>query len=228
MSEALLSLEGVTKSYRMGQVEVPALRGVDLELAEGEFLAIMGPSGSGKSTLLHIAGLLDRPTEGRVLWRGEDVTGLRPGRLAELRGKHIGFVFQTFNLVPTLTAQENVELPLLFQGVTPRARRSRARELLAQVGLADRGGHRPNQLSGGERQRVAIARALAPDPELILADEPTGNLDSASGREILELLQSLNGAGKTLVLVTHDAEAAAVAKEVRRMRDGRFEEVASG
>ena len=228
MSAPLLSLERVTKARRVVRGEVLGRRGVDLERGGGEFLAKMGPSGSGKSTLLHSAGLLGRPTSGRVRWQGEDVTGLRSARLAELRGRHIGFVFQTFNLIPTLTAQENVELPLLFQGVTPRARRSRARELLAQVGLTDRGGHRPNQLSGGERQRVAIARALAPDPELILADEPTGNLDSASGREILELLQSLNEEGKTLVLVTHDAEAAAVAREVRRMRDGRFEEVASG
>ncbi len=222
MSVPLLSLERVTKAYRMGQVEVLALRGVDLELAEGEFLAIMGPSGSGKSTLLHIAGLLDRPTSGRVLWQGEDVTGLRSARLAELRGRHIGFVFQTFNLIPTLTAQENVELPLVFQGVPAGERRKRAGELLAAVGLSARARHRPGQLSGGERQRVAIARALAADPKLILADEPTGNLDSTSGREILALLAELNEAGKTLVLVTHDAEAASVAKEVLRMRDGMF------
>jgi len=222
MSAPLLSLERVTKAYRMGQVEVLALRGVDLELAEGEFLAIMGPSGSGKSTLLHIAGLLDRPTSGRVLWQGEDVTGLRSARLAELRGRHIGFVFQTFNLIPTLTAQENVELPLVFQGVPAGERRKRAGELLAAVGLSARARHRPGQLSGGERQRVAIARALAADPKLILADEPTGNLDSTSGREILALLMELNEAGKTLVLVTHDAEAASVAKEVLRMRDGMF------
>ena len=222
MSVPLLSLERVTKAYRMGQVEVLALRGVDLELAEGEFLAIMGPSGSGKSTLLHIAGLLDRPTSGRVLWQGEDVTGLRSARLAELRGRHIGFVFQTFNLIPTLTAQENVELPLVFQGVPAGERRKRAGELLAAVGLSARARHRPGQLSGGERQRVAIARALAADPKLILADEPTGNLDSTSGREILALLMELNEAGKTLVLVTHDAEAASVAKEVLRMRDGMF------
>ena len=222
MSVPLLSLERVTKAYRMGQVEVLALRGVDLELAEGEFLAIMGPSGSGKSTLLHIAGLLDRPTSGQVLWQGEDVTGLRSARLAELRGRHIGFVFQTFNLIPTLTAQENVELPLVFQGVPAGERRKRAGELLAAVGLSARARHRPGQLSGGERQRVAIARALAADPKLILADEPTGNLDSTSGREILALLVELNEAGKTLVLVTHDAEAASVAKEVLRMRDGMF------
>ena len=182
MTQPLLRLEGVTKVYRMGQVEVPALRGVDLTIDPGAFLAIMGPSGSGKSTLL-----------------------------------------QTFNLMPTLSALENVELPLVFQGERPRKRRQRAAQLLALVGLADRQRHRPGQLSGGERQRVAIARALASDPQLILADEPTGNLDSASGREILEVLRDLNGRGKTLVLVTHDVEAAKVARNILRMRDGRIE-----
>jgi len=223
MTQPLLRLEGVTKVYRMGQVEVPALRGVDLTIDPGAFLAIMGPSGSGKSTLLHIAGLLDRPTSGRVLWAGDEVSSLRSARLAELRGRHIGFVFQTFNLMPTLSALENVELPLVFQGERPRKRRQRAAQLLALVGLADRQRHRPGQLSGGERQRVAIARALASDPQLILADEPTGNLDSASGREILEVLRDLNGRGKTLVLVTHDVEAAKVARNILRMRDGRIE-----
>jgi len=223
MTQPLLRLEGVTKVYRMGQVEVPALRGVDLTIDPGAFLAIMGPSGSGKSTLLHIAGLLDRPTSGRVLWAGDEVSSLRSARLAELRGRHIGFVFQTFNLMPTLSALENVELPLVFQGERPRKRRQRAAQLLALVGLADRQRHRPGQLSGGERQRVAIARALASDPQLLLADEPTGNLDSASGREILEVLRDLNGRGKTLVLVTHDVEAAKVARNILRMRDGRIE-----
>ncbi len=223
MTQPLLRLEGVTKVYRMGQVEVPALRGVDLTIDPGAFLAIMGPSGSGKSTLLHIAGLLDRPTSGRVLWAGDEVSSLRSARLAELRGRHIGFVFQTFNLMPTLSALENVELPLVFQGERPRKRRQRAAQLLALVGLADRQRHRPGQLSGGERQRVAIARALASDPQLILADEPTGNLDSASGREILEVLRDLNERGKTLVLVTHDVEAAKVARNILRMRDGRIE-----
>ena len=223
MTQPLLRLEGVTKVYRMGQVEVPALRGVDLTVDPGAFLAIMGPSGSGKSTLLHIAGLLDRPTSGRVLWAGDDVTSLGAARLAELRGRHIGFVFQTFNLIPTLSSLENVELPLVFQGARSRERRQRAAELLAVVGLADRQRHRPGQLSGGERQRVAIARALVSDPQLILADEPTGNLDSAAGREILEVLRGLNERGKTLVLVTHDAEAAGVARSILRMRDGRIE-----
>ena len=223
MTQPLLRLEGVTKVYRMGQVEVPALRGVDLTIDPGAFLAIMGPSGSGKSTLLHIAGLLDRPTSGRVLWAGDEVSSLRSARLAELRGRHIGFVFQTFNLMPTLSALENVELPLVFQGERPRERKRRAAQLLALVGLADRQRHRPGQLSGGERHRVAIARALVSDPQLILADEPTGNLDSASGREILEVLRDLNERGKTLVLVTHDVEAAKVARNILRMRDGRIE-----
>ncbi len=223
MSAPLLRLEGVTKVYRLGEVEVPALRGVDLLLERGDFIAIMGPSGSGKSTLLHIAGLLDRPTSGRVLWDGEDVTSFRPARLAELRGRRIGFVFQTFNLMPTLTALENVELPLVFQGVRPRDRRQRAEELLSLLGLGDRMRHRPSQLSGGERQRVAIARALASDPDLILADEPTGNLDTASGQEILGTLAQLNEQGRTVVLVTHDPEAAATARAVLRMRDGRIE-----
>jgi len=223
VSAPLLRLEGVTKVYRLGEVEVPALRGVDLLLERGDFIAIMGPSGSGKSTLLHIAGLLDRPTSGRVLWDGEDVTSFRPARLAELRGRRIGFVFQTFNLMPTLTALENVELPLVFQGVRPRDRRQRAEELLSLLGLGDRMRHRPSQLSGGERQRVAIARALASDPDLILADEPTGNLDTASGQEILGILAQLNEQGRTVVLVTHDPEAAAAARAVLRMRDGRIE-----
>jgi len=223
MTQPLLRLEGVTKIYRMGEVEVPALRGVDLTLDSGASLAIMGPSGSGKSTLLHIAGLLDRPTAGRVLWDGDDVTSLGAARLAELRGRHIGFVFQTFNLVPTLSALENVELPLVFQGERPRERRRRAAQLLALVGLADRQRHRPGQLSGGERQRVAIARALASNPELLLADEPTGNLDSTTGKEILTTLSRLNEEGKTLVLVTHDVEAAGVARNILRMRDGRIE-----
>ena len=223
MSAPLLRLEGVTKIYQLGEVEVPALRGVDLLLERGDFIAIMGPSGSGKSTLLHIAGLLDRPTSGRVLWDGEDVTSFRPARLAELRGRRIGFVFQTFNLMPTLTALENVELPLVFQGVRPRDRRQRAEELLSLLGLGDRMRHRPSQLSGGERQRVAIARALASDPDLILADEPTGNLDTASGQEILGILAQLNEQGRTVVLVTHDPEAAATARAVLRMRDGRIE-----
>ena len=224
MSEVLVRLEKVTKVYRLGEVEVPALRGVDLAVERGHSLALMGRSGSGKSTLLHILGLLDRATTGRVLWDGQDVTGFRADRLAELRGRHIGFVFQTFNLVPTLTAWENVELPLVFVGVPARERRGRAQAILEQLGLGQRLRHGPHQLSGGEQQRVAIARALAPNPDLILADEPTGNLDSASGQEILKLLSDLHRQGRTLVMVTHDAEAAQIAGRVLRLRDGMIAE----
>lgn len=224
MTAALIRLEGATKIYRLGEVDVPALRGVDITVERGASLALMGPSGSGKSTLLHLLGLLDRPTAGRVMWDGQDVTGLRPNHLAELRGRHIGFVFQTFNLVPTLTAVENVELPLVFIGTAPRRRRARAVELLERLGLAKRLRHQPRQLSGGEQQRVSIARALAPDPELILADEPTGNLDSTTGREILGILGELRDQGKTVILVTHDPEAAATAKQTLRLRDGMIQE----
>ncbi|MCX7751062.1 MAG: ABC transporter ATP-binding protein [Candidatus Bipolaricaulota bacterium] len=224
MRSPLIRLEGVEKVYRLGEVDVPALRGVDLVVERGASLSIMGPSGSGKSTLLHLLGLLDRPTAGRILWDGRDVTDLKPNELAELRGRHIGFVFQTFNLVPTLTALENVELPLVFLGVSPRARRARAAELLTRLGLEARLAHKPRQLSGGEQQRVAIARALAPDPELLLADEPTGNLDSATGREILAILGDLHRGGKTLILVTHDPEAAATTSATIRLRDGRIQE----
>ncbi|MCS7217016.1 MAG: ABC transporter ATP-binding protein [Candidatus Bipolaricaulota bacterium] len=226
MSAALVELQGVTKVYRLGEVEVPALRGVDLAVRPGDFLALMGPSGSGKSTLLHLLGLLDRPTAGRVLWEGADVTRLNGARLAELRGRRIGFVFQMFNLVPNLTALENVELPLVFLGVPWRERRQRARAVLERLGLGDRLRHRPNQLSGGQQQRVALARALVTDPALLLADEPTGNLDSATGREILALLAELNRQGRTIVLATHDPEAAAVAQARLRLRDGRIVEVA--
>lgn len=222
MSAALVELQGVTKIYRLGEVEVPALRGVDLTVFPGDFLALMGPSGSGKSTLLHVLGLLDRPTAGRVLWEGADVTRLNGGRLAELRGRRIGFVFQMFNLVPNLTALENVELPLVFLGVPWRERRRRAQEILERLGLGDRLRHRPNQLSGGQQQRVALARALVTDPALLIADEPTGNLDSATGREILALFSALNGQGRTIVLATHDPEAAAVAKARLRLRDGQI------
>lgn len=225
MSTALVALHGVTKIYRLGEVEVPALQGVDLQVQPGSFLALMGPSGSGKSTLLHILGLLDRPTTGQVLWEGRDITRLNGGRLAELRGKRIGFVFQMFNLVPNLTALENVELPLVFLGVPPRERRQRAEEALVRLGLGDRLRHRPNQLSGGQQQRVALARALVTDPALLIADEPTGNLDTATGREILGIFSELSAQGRTLVLATHDPEAAEVAHVRIRLRDGRIVEV---
>jgi putative ABC transport system ATP-binding protein len=222
----MIELKNVHKVYPMGEVSVPALRGINLTIHPGEFVAIMGPSGSGKSTLMHLLGCLDLPSDGVVQLDGKDITTLDEDTLAQIRGKKVGFVFQTFNLIPTLTAQENVELPLFFQGVPREKRRARAAELLRKVGLDGRLHHKPAQLSGGERQRVAIARALANDPEIILADEPTGNLDSESGKAILELLAQLHREGKTIILVTHNPEAAAYAQRIVRIRDGR-EEVAA-
>ncbi|MGQ9700304.1 MAG: ABC transporter ATP-binding protein [Candidatus Bipolaricaulaceae bacterium] len=226
MSATLVELREATKVYRLGEVDILALRKVNLSVFPGDFLALMGPSGSGKSTLLHILGLLDRPTSGQVLWEGQDVTRLNGGRLAEIRGSRIGFVFQMFNLVPNLTALENVELPLVFSGVSPRERRKRAEEVLHRLGLGDRLRHRPNQLSGGQQQRVALARALVTDPALLIADEPTGNLDSATGQEILALFSELSKQGRTIALATHDPEAAAVAQVRLRLRDGSIVEVA--
>jgi putative ABC transport system ATP-binding protein len=224
----MIELKNVHKVYPMGEVSVPALRGINLTIHPGEFVAIMGPSGSGKSTLMHLLGCLDLTSDGVVQLDGKDITTLDEDTLAQIRGKKVGFVFQTFNLIPTLTAQENVELPLFFQGVPREKRRARAAELLRKVGLDGRLHHKPAQLSGGERQRVAIARALANDPEIILADEPTGNLDSESGKAILELLAQLHREGKTIILVTHNPEAAAYAQRIVRIRDGRLvEEVAA-
>jgi len=193
-----------------------------LTIQSGEFVAIMGPSGSGKSTLMHLLGCLDLPSDGLVQLDGQDVTKLDEDMLAQIRGKKIGFVFQTFNLIPTLTAQENVELPLFFQGVPRQERSARSVELLQKVGLHRRIHHKSSQLSGGERQRVAVARALANDPEIILADEPTGNLDSESGEAILKLLAQLNREGKTIILVTHNPEAAEYAHRIVRIKDGKL------
>lgn len=220
----MIRLKNARKVYPMGEVNVPALRGIDLTIRPGEFVAIMGPSGSGKSTLMHLLGCLDLPSDGVVQLDGHDVTKLDEDTLAQIRGKKIGFVFQTFNLIPTLTAVENVELPLFFQSVPRAERRARAIELLRKVGLEGRAHHKPAQLSGGERQRVAIARALANDPEIILADEPTGNLDSESGQAILDLLAQLHREGKTIILVTHNPEAAAYAQRIVRIKDGRLVE----
>ncbi len=219
---AVIKLENVRKVYPMGDTLVQALRGLTLEIRQGEFVAIMGPSGSGKSTLLHLLGCLDLPSDGRILLQDVDVSRLDEDHLAQVRGLQIGFVFQTFHLVPTLSALENVELPLLFQRVPRAQRRARAQELLQKVGIADRMHHKPAQLSGGERQRVAIARALAADPQIILADEPTGNLDSASGKAVLELLKQLHHEGKTIILVTHNPEAAEYADRIVRLRDGQL------
>jgi len=219
---ALLDLRGVTKDYPLGSTIVNALRGLDLSIEKGEIVAIMGPSGSGKSTLMHILGALDAPTDGEARLEGHDLRELSENELVTLRGRKVGFVFQTFNLIQSLTAQQNVELPMIFLGVKRRDRLERARYLLEKVGLEDRVAHRPNELSGGERQRVAIARALANDPEIILADEPTGNLDSETGATILDLLKRLSvDQGKTIILITHDPDAAAIAHRVVRLRDGR-------
>ncbi len=221
----LLSLQGITKDYRLGKTTVRALRGLDLTIDEGEIVAIMGPSGSGKSTLMHIIGALDTPTDGTAILYDQDLQRIKERQLVALRGKRIGFVFQTFNLVQTLSAQQNVELPMVFQGIRKKERSRRAKDLLAKVGLADRVRHRPNELSGGERQRVAIARALANDPAIILADEPTGNLDSESGGAILKLLQRLSREDrKTVILVTHDPDATAIADRIVRLHDGRVVE----
>ncbi len=217
----LLHLKDITKEYQLGKTTVWALRGLDLKIESGDIVAIMGPSGSGKSTLMHILGALDVPTGGEAWIDGRNLQSLKEQQLVTLRGQRIGFVFQTFNLIQTLTAQRNVELPMVFQGITKRERTRRAQSLLTRVGLADRIHHKPNELSGGERQRVAVARALANDPEIILADEPTGNLDTESGQSILDLLKDLSvNDGKTVILVTHDPEAAAIADRTIRLRDG--------
>ena len=222
---SLLNLKDVTKDYKLGKTVVRALRGLDLDINKGEIVAIMGPSGSGKSTLMHILGCLDTPTSGEASIEESQIRTLSESQLVALRGRKIGFVFQTFNLMQTLSAQQNVELPMIFQGTKKKERAQRAVELLTKVGLADRVHHRPNELSGGERQRVAIARALANDPEILFADEPTGNLDSESGGTILELLKRLSEEeGKTLIIVTHDPDAAAIAERIIRLRDGRVVE----
>jgi putative ABC transport system ATP-binding protein len=217
---AMIQLEGVTKIYRMGEVELRALDNVDLTIAEGELVAIMGPSGSGKSTMMNILGCLDVPTEGSYHLDGIDVAARTDNELAAIRNRKIGFVFQSFNLIPRTSASRNVELPLVYSGTKDRV--ARARRALEQVGLGNRQKHLPNELSGGQQQRVAIARALVTDPAMLLADEPTGNLDSASSVEIMKLLVGLNDAGRTVVLITHEEEIARFAKRVIRLRDGRI------
>ena len=210
----------VTKEYVLDGGTVRALRGVDLEVPEGDYVAVMGASGSGKSTLLNLLGCLDRPTSGTILLGDEDVTLADDDRLSEIRASHIGFVFQSYNLIPQLTVLENIEVPLIYQGNYGVKYRNRCRELAGMVGLGDRLNHRPTQLSGGQQQRVAIARSLVNDPLFILADEPTGNLDSATSEEILNLLQSLNKAGKTIILVTHEPDIGARTQRIIRLMDG--------
>ena len=217
----MISAVDVVRTYELGGVSVPALRGVSLTIADGDYVAIVGPSGSGKSTLMHLLGGLDRPTDGRLVIGGRDVATLNPGEMAALRNETIGFVFQAFHLLARTSAVDNVGLPLVYRGLGAKARRERAAAMLERVGLAHRINHRPNQLSGGEQQRVAIARALVTDPSVLLADEPTGNLDTATGEAVLELLEELNTAsGVAVVLVTHDREVAARAHREIRMRDG--------
>ncbi len=216
----MIRLEGVWRTYRVGEGEVHALRGVDLGIAAGEHVALIGPSGSGKSTMLRIIGCLDRPTSGRYLFEGREVGALAEEERSLLRRNRIGFVFQFFHLLPRLTALGNVELPMLFAGTPADERRARASRALEAVGLAARAAHRPDQLSGGERQRVAIARAVVMDPAVLLADEPTGNLDRHSALEVMELLETMNGRGLTLVVVTHDPAIAERARRVVRLADG--------
>jgi putative ABC transport system ATP-binding protein len=222
MTAPIIDLQSVSRTYATGRVEVPALRDVSLSVAEGDFLAIVGPSGSGKSTMMHILGCLDRPTSGRYVLAGTPVGGLDDDGLARVRSRTIGFVFQSYNLLPRTKAVDNVAAPLLYQGVSRRERARRSRAMLERLGLGDRLDHEPTELSGGQQQRVALARALVTEPSLILADEPTGNLDTASGGEVLAILQELHEQGRTIVLITHDADIARAAARQVHLLDGRI------
>ncbi|MFH1741293.1 MAG: ABC transporter ATP-binding protein [bacterium] len=225
LSNIAIRLEDLHKVYLMGSQEVPALAGVSADFEKGGFWAILGPSGSGKSTMLNLLGCLDRPSKGRYFLDGQDVSTLDDNALSQIRLKHFGFIFQSFNLIPQSTVEENIQLPLYYLGWDPVESTKRARELAKRVGLDDRLQHRPMELSGGQQQRVAIARAMANDPEILLADEPTGNLDSATGEEIMRMLVDLNEQGKTIIMVTHEASIAAVARNRMYMKDGMIERI---
>jgi putative ABC transport system ATP-binding protein len=222
-TDAILQLRGITRDFKLGAQTVHVLKGIDLDISKNEYVALMGPSGSGKSTLMNLLGCLDTPTGGSYELNGTDVSSLNDNALAEIRNSEIGFVFQTFNLLPRSTALENVALPLVYAGLSKEERLARAAEVLDQVGLSDRMDHRPNQLSGGQRQRVAVARALVNKPALILADEPTGNLDSKTSVEIMKLFDDIQAAGNTVVLVTHEEDIAQHAKRVIRLVDGNID-----
>ena len=222
-TDAILQFRGITRDFKLGAQTVHVLKGIDLDISKNEYVALMGPSGSGKSTLMNLLGCLDTPTSGSYELNGTDVSSLNDNALAEIRNSEIGFVFQTFNLLPRSTALENVALPLVYAGLSKEERLARAAEVLEQVGLADRMDHRPNQLSGGQRQRVAVARALVNKPALILADEPTGNLDSKTSIEIMKLFDDIQAAGNTVVLVTHEEDIAQHAKRVIRLVDGNID-----
>ncbi len=223
MKNSIIKLENVWKIYKMGHVEVNALQGLDLDVKNGEFVAIMGPSGSGKSTAVNMIGCLDVPTKGKIMLENHDISKLGESELAQIRGRKIGFIFQQFNLIPTLTALENIMLPMIFQGIGEEERIKKATKLLELVELGDRIGHKPTELSGGQQQRVAIARALSNNPDVILADEPTGNLDSKTGTNVLEFLQKLHKKeGKTIIMVTHDANLSKVAERIEFLKDGKI------
>jgi len=221
--QQIIRLEQITRDFPLGQQVVKVLKGIDLSIAPNEYVALMGPSGSGKSTLMNLLGCLDTPTSGKYWLNDTDVSSLSDNDLAEIRNKEIGFVFQTFNLLPRSTALQNVALPLVYAGLSANERQQRATEVLRQVGLSDRMDHRPNQLSGGQRQRVAVARALVNGPSIILADEPTGNLDSKTSVEIMKLLEEIHANGNTIILVTHEEEIARYARRVVKLRDGQVE-----